>query len=161
MSNSYVDQSAVPTVTSGNDCARRILQLRDRHWTMLWISLAVAIGAFSLQTDARDRVGPTWLSGVWLPELCGSRALFGVECPGCGLTRSFIALAHGDLAGSFAYHRVGWLLAMAVLLQFPYRILSLRELRTGIVERTWPTWFGWALIIALIGNWLVGVAGLF
>ncbi|MGD9637130.1 MAG: DUF2752 domain-containing protein, partial [Pirellulales bacterium] len=150
-----VENLNLPAVEGGSD-ARRAAQARDRHWTMLWLSAAIVLLAFLLRTDSGGRVGPTWLPSIKLPEMCGSRALFGIECPGCGLTRSFIALAHGDLAGSLAYHRVGWLLALAVLLQFPYRVWMLREMRTGIVERTWPTWFGRVLIAALVGNWLLG-----
>jgi hypothetical protein len=92
-----------------------------------------------------------------LPPMCGSRALFGVECPGCGLTRSFVALASGDLAESIRLHRVGWLLAAAVVLQIPYRIYALRELRTKAPQRTWPTWFGNGLIAILILNWLIKI----
>jgi Protein of unknown function (DUF2752) len=156
----HADSLDLPTVPSGHVDSRRIALLRDRHWTMLWISTAIVIGALSMHTDRLGRVGPTWLPGIWLPELCGSRALFGIECPGCGLTRSFIALSHGDLAGSLAYHRVGWLLALAVVLQFPYRILTLRELRVGVVERNWPVWFGRLLIAALIANWIAKAANM-
>lgn len=136
---------------------RRIAQLRDRHWTMLWISIAVILAAITLQTDSNGRVGAAWAFGFKLPELCGSRAWFGIECPGCGLTRSFISLAHGDVAASLASHRAGWLLALALLLQFPYRVYSLLELRSGFVERRWPTTFGHALIAILLVNWLVNL----
>jgi hypothetical protein len=160
MSYTQVDNVTVPLTSAGAD-TWRVAERRGHHWWMLGISTVIVICAFAFETDAGGRVGPTWLSGVTLPELCGSRVLFRIECPGCGLTRSFIALAHGDLAASLAYHRVGWLLALAVLLQFPYRALALRDLRMGIVERNWPTWCGWALIVALVGNWLGNVANLF
>jgi hypothetical protein len=160
MSILHVDNLTLPAAAAADTHSLRISQLRDRHWTMLLIATAVMIAALSLHANGRGQVGPTWLPGVWLPELCGSRALFSIECPGCGLTRSFVALAHGDLARSLTYHRVGWLLALAVVLQFPYRILSLRELRFGVVERNWPTWFGCLLIATLVGNWLTKVAGL-
>jgi hypothetical protein len=38
---------------------------------------------------------------------CLSRVLFHVSCPGCGLTRSLVALWHGDLLTSFRYHPLG------------------------------------------------------
>ncbi|TWT87162.1 hypothetical protein Mal64_26970 [Pseudobythopirellula maris] len=127
-----------------------------RHRFMLWLSLGVIAAAFALRVDADGLgVGPQGMPGARLPELCGSRLMLGAECPGCGLTRSFIALAHGDLHGSLAYHRVGWVLALAVLLQPPYRLLSLRY-EASDAEPTWPSWFGWGLIGLLIGNWLVG-----
>jgi Protein of unknown function (DUF2752) len=154
----------VPVETTDEDARRRMARtfhLKDRHWSMLWLSLAVVVCAFLLKVDAGGGVAPNWFPRATLPGMCFSRTWLGIECPGCGLTRSFIALAHGDLSASLAYHRVGWVLALAVLLQFPYRMLALRELRTGVVERTWPQWFGWALIATLLGSWIGAITGLF
>lgn len=134
---------------------RRHAQLLDRHWTMLGISFAVIVLSFALQLNPAGRVRASWLPFDSLPPLCGSRAFFGINCPGCGLTRSFVALASGDFAESFRLHRVGWLMALAVALQVPYRTWGLYELRRGVIsERAWPTWFGRVLIAALILNWL-------
>ena len=33
-----------------------------------------------------------------------SKALFHIECPGCGMQRSFISLLKGDLGQSLQYH---------------------------------------------------------
>jgi hypothetical protein len=41
------------------------------------------------------------------PVLCPFRRLTGVPCPGCGMTRSFVAVAHGDLGTAFAFNRLG------------------------------------------------------
>jgi uncharacterized protein DUF2752 len=133
---------------------RRITWLQERHRTMLVLSIFVIVMSLALELRPSGHVAVSWLSIDALPPLCGSRTLFGVECPGCGLTRSFVALASGDIRESFRLHRVGWLLAVAVVLQIPYRIYALRELRTSIPERKWPTWFGNLLIAALIINWL-------
>jgi hypothetical protein len=139
---------------------RLVHESRFRHWTMLGLSTAIIVIAFLLQTEKSGQVAPAWWPGLKLPVMCGSRSIFGVECPGCGLTRSFVALAGGDVAASLRYHRVGWVLFLAVLLQFPYRIIALRELRIGPVERSWPVWFGWALIGLLVFNWLAKNAGI-
>ena len=46
-------------------------------------------------------------------------------------------------------------LALAVVLQIPYRAWRLWELRRGnLSERSWPVWFGWMLVAALVLNWL-------
>lgn len=35
---------------------------------------------------------------------CPIRFLFGVCCPGCGLTRAYVSLLHMDLKSAFIYH---------------------------------------------------------
>lgn len=45
-----------------------------------------------------------------LPSLCPFHNLSGVPCPGCGLTRSFVCLAHGQIAAAFEFHPLGPLL---------------------------------------------------
>ena len=127
--------------------------LLDRHWTMLSLAVFIIVASFALRVRDSASVTLPWLH-IELPSLCGSRTLFGVDCPGCGLTRSFIALAAGDVNQSLQYHRLGWLLALAVAAQIPYRTHALWEVRSRIVRRTWPTWFGNFLIAALLINWL-------
>jgi len=34
---------------------------------------------------------------------CLTKKLFGIDCPGCGMQRSFFALIKGDLISSFVY----------------------------------------------------------
>ena len=58
-------------------------------------------------------------------------------------------------------HRVGWVLALAVLLQIPYRLFALWDKNRILAVHTWPDWFGRALIALLIGNWLGEMLGLF
>jgi hypothetical protein len=138
--------------------APKTRSLRGRHRTMLCLAVLIIVAAFTMQIHDSSAVTLPWLN-IELPTLCGSRALFGIDCPGCGLTRSFIALAAGDLRQSVEYHRLGWLLALAVVVQIPYRLYSLWELKRGVVQRTWPIWFGNFLILALILNWLLKMTG--
>ncbi|NJL01839.1 MAG: DUF2752 domain-containing protein [Spirulinaceae cyanobacterium SM2_1_0] len=41
------------------------------------------------------------------PFFCPFRALTGIPCPGCGMTRSFLAMSHGDFVGAASYHALG------------------------------------------------------
>ncbi len=43
-----------------------------------------------------------WLQRHMLP--CAFKFIFGVDCPGCGFQRSFIALVKGDLVTSFTLY---------------------------------------------------------
>jgi hypothetical protein len=97
---------------------------------------------------------PAWVEGQ--PTLCVMHRTTGVPCPGCGLTRSFVATAHGDLGGAFAFHAFGPLLFLASalgLLALVGWTLSGREpLSRSALVRLRPV--GWTLLAV----WLVWAA---
>ena len=74
--------------------------------------------------------------GTPLGGLCWLHAAFGIDCPMCGMTRSFVALAHGRLGDAFHFHPAGPLLfvAMAVLVGAVVGVTVRRA--TPLVERT-------------------------
>jgi hypothetical protein len=151
----------VPTASDDGLAERQIAIARDRHRTMLYFSLFIIAASFLLRRGESETITLAWPK-IELPPLCASRALFDIECPGCGLTRSFVALAAGDIQESWHLHRLGWLLALAVVGQIPYRLYALRQLRkTGCaVQSVWPKVFGNFLIAMLILNWLLKIGGL-
>src|SRR5712671_4868428 len=72
-----------------------------RHVIMLLLACAVIVAAFGLQVlPDGDGVSIREVSVAKLPPLCVARPYLGVKCPGCGLTRSFVYLAHGDVWSS-------------------------------------------------------------
>jgi hypothetical protein len=100
--------------------------------------------------------------GIPLPELCMMRRLTGMGCPGCGMTRSFIALAHGDVASAWSYNPAGlfWFAVMAF--QIPFRSYQLWRIRHGLPEaelsRTAVATFV-LLGVLLLGQWALRLAG--
>jgi hypothetical protein len=131
------------------------VQLRRRHWDMLLIAVATIILAFCLRIVQGDRVA-WWFLPRWpLPHTCMPRAWFGVECPGCGLTRSFILLAQGQWTEAWHQHHLGWLFALATVLQIPYRLCCLRY--GWVLPRLAAKTVSHGLIALLIINWLLGL----
>jgi hypothetical protein len=117
--------------------------------------MAVALAPL-LEVRGGERVTLRGLPMAQLPPLCGSQIWLGMSCPGCGLTRSWVLLAHGDWAASVQQHRLGWLLMGLALLQIPYRLHALCTGRPLL-----PEWFASAvgifLLVALGINWIVGL----
>lgn len=74
-----------------------------------------------------------------LPEgsLCWSRILLGRDCPGCGMTRSFIAMGGGQLGHALAYNPLGPVLfatlALLVVLH-ALRLAGVRIPRLGTID---------------------------
>jgi hypothetical protein len=82
---------------------------------MLWIACAVIAGTFLLEVLPDHRVALRGFTSYPLPELCGSRVAFDVECPGCGLPRSFIWAGRGEWLRALQMNRVGFLMMLAVV----------------------------------------------
>jgi hypothetical protein len=125
---------------------------------MLIAGLIVLVSAPLLEVRPQGKVGIRGWSAFVLPPTCFARDALGIDCPGCGLTRSFVHLAHGDWSSSLKCHRIGWLLMLAVLLQIPYRIHALRNSDKALLSPRTSSWIGTGLIALLLGNWLLGYA---
>lgn len=129
---------------------------RGYHKMMLGVSVVVIALSFLLQVRPDGRVFVKGAPGLVLPETCASQILFQADCAGCGLTRSFIYLAAGRFSDSWHMHRAGWLLALVVVAQVPYRWLRLRGL---LREARWGRAVGLVLIVCLFAHWLLSLAG--
>lgn len=86
---------------------------------LLGICAIILVLAASLEVtpDSTDKVN---LGGWTLPELCQSKRIFGIDCPGCGLTRSFIFMAHGEASAAFSIHPTGALMFVGVVIAIPF-----------------------------------------
>ena len=81
-----------------------------RQLNMMLLCAAIVLLSVILRVDGHGGVLLPYTEGPPLPGSCVLRSVFGVDCPTCGLTRSFIALADGEFARAFAFHRLGPLL---------------------------------------------------
>jgi hypothetical protein len=111
-------------------------------------------------------VSPDWL--VSLPSLCPFRWVTGFPCPGCGLTRSVVAAAHGDLGQALAFHPLGLAILLVLL---GLSIAGLRPVRVspgptslrardpsgeeGVLRGRARRWLPWLASGALLLVWLV------
>lgn len=71
-------------------------------WTFLGLSALFLVSACLPLPGADGRIDH-------LPSVCPFHRLTGLPCPGCGLTRAFVCLAHGRFMESLHWHPIGWL----------------------------------------------------
>ena len=131
------------------------------HGVLLALCTAVICLAFVLNVRSGSQVLVPFL-GTPLPELCTFRRLTGAGCPGCGMTRCFIALGHGDLRSAWSYNPAGLLFFALIAFQLPFRSLQLWRIRQGRPELQ-TGWLGQMVLVvlasAMILQWLLRLCG--
>lgn len=92
------------------------------------------------------------------PILCVSRLALGIPCGGCGLTRGYVAFAHGELWTAIRYNPLTPLLYLWMVGWWSASVA--RVVRGQPVARS-PRWLG---LVAMVGFgllWLVRTVGFF
>ncbi len=74
-------------------------------------------------------------------------ARFGIDCPGCGLTRSFIHFAHGRIVEGFALNPAGIAIFLFVVTQIPAALLRFALGRSSPFAILWSRCNEVALIV--------------
>lgn len=147
-----MNDSLVVAQSVDDDPARMVF-----HLVMLGVAVPVLALSFLLDVQGPSQVVLPWL-GIPLPPTCGMQRMWNLDCPGCGLTRSFITLAHGDLSASLAYNPAGVLVFAFVAFQIPYRLAQLWRCRRGLP--TWNllqpgVWLWISTGVVLLGQWSI------
>ncbi len=142
---------------NNNIAVQRYRQFRINQLLQLFFATLMVTLPFFLAPayPGEDRVA----LGSWrVPPVCPHRVLYNGSCPGCGLIRSFTALAHGQFKESFAYHRLGIPLFLLVALQIPLRLYLLKKGPDGMSPVVFKMLYQPVpiLVALLIINWLTG-----
>lgn len=142
--------------TTGTSIVDERPQATPHGWILL-VACGIVLAAAMLEVLPDQRVAVKGLRRYPLPNACQARATLGVKCPGCGLTRSFVHLAHGDWQSSVQTHRLGWLMAAVVLFQIPYRALAMQGRAFPLFSPRTVTMLTAVLAALLAGNWLYDI----
>ena len=72
--------------------------------------------------------------------------IFRIDCPGCGMTRAYISLLHGDVITAFSFHPMFWSVPLCLLLYLYDGVLFKKQwLNTCLIV---------ALILGFLANWI-------
>lgn len=130
------------------------------HALFLMLAIVVMVASFVLRSDG--------LSGVYFPggelsfpRTCTSRIIFGIDCPGCGMTRAFIAICDGRFADAWQLNRASFVMFAFVLVQIPWHSVQLARLRLGRPTLYWPGVYAVPVTVVLLMliNWLFKISG--
>jgi hypothetical protein len=126
------------------------------HWVFLVLSLLVLLLSMTLRLPAEEKLFLPIFGDLALPGLCYTREWLGIPCPGCGLTRCFVSLAHGQLGRAWHFNPAGILLFGLVLAQIPYRSVQLWRIYRGksLLEIPNFVWMVYLMVAVLLIQWI-------
>ncbi len=96
-----------------------------------------------------------------IPELCATYVRFGIDCPGCGLTRTFIHLAHAQIYSGIQTNPVGLLVFLFTCMQVVMGSAQVIFNRRGRWVEWWGIWNDYliaGLLVCLLLQWTVRLA---
>ncbi len=104
---------------------------------------------------------------LWRPSdngiiLCPFRALSGYPCPGCGMTRAFSALAHGEFLSAVIYNPLSPILFVAALLVWASAaatLLNMHSVREALARLRPSTLACHLFLGVMLIWWVVRLAG--
>jgi hypothetical protein len=101
------------------------------------------------------------VAGHELPVVCPSRLLFGVNCPGCGMTRSVLLTLGGDLRGALSVNPAGPFLVVALILLAVQLLFAarVREESSSVTRRLrpWASLYGVVVASVMLIQWVGGL----
>lgn len=99
--------------------------------------------------------GKVTLFGYTIPSLCMFHNITGFDCPGCGITRSFIYALHGQWHNSYLMHLWGIPLATIVAFQVPYHIWRTSGRNMPKFHPYFTRWLRMFVIISILLPWAI------
>jgi hypothetical protein len=106
------------------------------RFAYFWIFAVTTVFAAALiLSPVADSQAAISIAGtsILMPDLCQFKRIFARDCPGCGMTRSFIYVVRFQLASAWSIHPVGTLLAIFLAATIPHRAWQIRQLRRGCI----------------------------
>jgi len=121
----------------------------------LLASLALARGLATASPAA------VHVAGRGLPVICPSRLLFGVNCPGCGMTRSTLLTLGGDLRGALTVNPAGPVLVAALILLAAQLLFAAPATEGGASAKRrllpWASLYGAVVAAVMLIRWAGGL----
>jgi hypothetical protein len=134
---------------------KNILTIRLLHIiSIIAVVCVIFIGAFAYIDNDTAYIN---IFDIQTREIgrCVYRENFGIECPSCGLTRSFICIEDFNIGRSLDYNRVGILVYLIFFLLLIYNILSLFKAKYAWIFGRVLAIYSISVAVLLFGSWIL------
>lgn len=133
------------------------------RWMWLGVPVIILVLTGLLEPGQNRQVLLPWLPTP-IPETCGTYALFGLNCPGCGLTRAFLQISRGNWYTAWHLNPISLPLYAYVAMQIP---LAAMRWIPDAPDRTWfkilrvqhwamiNQYMGIGLSVGLLLQWMI------
>lgn len=88
-------------------------------------------------------------------SLCFFKYLTHLDCPGCGLTRSFICISQGHWIQAFHFNILGPFVYLLFIFYFIEHLLNLIFKKGFSFSWKLPPWGSFLFFVLLIGQWIL------
>lgn len=153
-----------PVFVQSKDQTTVSLPLKAWGTQVMWLfSFALALTVLLLSMGLTpNKQGHGTHTQLGLPP-CGVYAFTGYPCPGCGLTTSFAALAHGDLWHALTSNPLGPFLFLCTLLWLPFSLYAIRKKISVLdgLHMIHADKIGLMVCMIGFGQWLLRLGALF
>lgn len=86
---------------------------------------------------------------------CWYKENLGIECPSCGLTRSFISIGDFNLKQAFSYNRIGFFVYLLMIFVLILNIMGIKEAKFTSKFGKFVAVYGFLVCVALVLNWII------
>ena len=128
------------------------------HLAFFLAALFIIVMSFAMSVAGTKFV---YLPGALLPmpESCTSKMLLGIDCPGCGMTRAFISISHGQFVHAWNFNPASFVAYLFVAVQLPWQILQMWRIwqRRPPIDNLWIYFLPVVMVVAMISQWLVRI----
>jgi hypothetical protein len=129
------------------------------HALFFMMAAVILLMSIVMRTDGEKAV---FLPGFKspMPDTCSSRRMLGIDCPGCGMTRAFISISHGDFARAWTLNHASFIVYFFVAVQLPWHAIQIWKLRRNQPPLDWKYVYMTpvAVVVVLSINWVLTLA---
>ena len=128
--------------------------LRNRIWPSTYFLAVLLVASALLPLPQNNAI-------AGMPSICVFHNFTGWPCPGCGLTRSWVSMAHGQFASALVWHPLGPLLFLSALFYSVWSAwLALSRPRFPLPTKL-QTRFIVCFALVMVGFWALRLVGVF